>query len=256
MDRRGFILGAGALAASGPASAAGAVTVFAAASLQESLTEAGALWSRGSGTRATFSFGASSAMARQISQGAPADLFLSADLEWMDWLAERRLIVAASRRNLLSNSLVLVAPAGSRVVLPVSRGMPLARALGSGRLAIADVNAVPAGRYARAALISLGVWASVERRLLPAESVRAALAYVSRGEAPLGVVYATDARADPKVRVVGTFPASSHPAIVYPAALTAASRNGAAASLLGWLQGPQAGAVFKARGFGVLGRPN
>lgn len=255
MDRRGFMFGAGALAAAGPARAAGTITVFAAASLQESLTEAAALWSKGSGAPTRLSFGASSAMARQVSQGAPADLFLSADLEWMDWLAERRLIVSASRRNLLSNSLVLIAPAGSKTRLTVGRGMPLARALGEGRLAVADTNAVPAGKYAKAALTSLGLWPSMERKLLPAENVRAALAYVSRGEAPLGVVYATDARADPKVRVVGTFPASSHPPIVYPGAITAASRNGAAASFLGWLQGPQAGAVFRRYGFGVLARP-
>lgn len=255
LDRRGFILAAGALAASGPALAAGTVTVFAAASLQESLTQAGALWSKGSGTQAKFSFGASSAMARQISQGAPADLFLSADLEWMDWLAERKLIVPASRRNLLSNSLVLIAPAASKVKLTIGKGMPLARALGDGRLAVADTNAVPAGKYAKAALTRLGVWPSVAGKLLPAENVRTALAYVSRGEAPLGIVYATDAKADPKVRVVGTFPASSHPAIVYPGAITDGSRNSAAASFLGWLQAPEASAVFRKYGFGVLARP-
>lgn len=255
LGRRGFLLGAGALTAAFPAVAARTVTVFAAASLQESLTEAGGLWTRGSGTAVKFSFGASSAMARQISQGAPADLFLSADLEWMDWLAQRKLIVATSRRNLLSNRLVLIAPAASKTALTIGKGMPLARALGSGRLAVADPTTVPAGRYARAALTTLGVWSSVERKLLPAENVRAALAYVSRGEAPLGVVYATDARADAKVRVVGTLPASSHPLIVYPGAVTAGSRNPAAAALLGWLQGREAGAVFRKYGFGVLARP-
>jgi molybdate transport system substrate-binding protein len=257
LNRRGLVLGAGALAASGPAwAASGPVTVFAAASLQESLTQAGGLWTRGSGALVKFSFGASSAMARQISQGAPADLFLSADLEWMDWLAERKLIVPASRRNLLSNTLVLIAPVASKAKLTVAKGMPLARALGSGRLAVADTNSVPAGKYAKAALTSLGVWASVESKLLPAENVRTALAYVSRGEAPFGVVYATDARADPKVRVVGTFPASSHAPIVYPGAVVAASRNSAAASFLGWLQTPAASAVFRRYGFGVLARPS
>lgn len=256
VSRRALLLGAGALAVSTPArAAAGPVSVFAAASLQESLTRAGALWTAATGAQARFSFGASSAMARQISQGAPADLFLSADLEWMDWLAARKLIVPASRRNLLSNTLVLIAPAASKTKLTIGRGMPLAQALGAGRLAVADTSAVPAGRYAKAALTSLGVWRSVEGRLLPAESVRAALAYVSRGEAPLGVVYATDAKADPKVRVIGTFPASSHPPIVYPGAIVAASRNSAAAALLGWLQGPQASAVFRTYGFGVLARP-
>lgn len=256
LDRRGLILGGGLATLAGPGRAsAAAVTVFAAASLQESLTEAGGLWSRGAGTPVRFSFGASSAIARQISQGAPADLFLSADLEWMDWLAQRRLIIEASRRDLLSNTLVLIAPARSKTTLTVRRGMPLARALGSGRLAVADTAAVPAGRYARAALTSLGVWPSVANRLLPAESVRNALAYVARGEAPLGIVYATDARAEPKVRVVGAFPAGSHPAIVYPAALVATSRHRGAASLLGFLQGPAASAVFRRHGFGVLARP-
>lgn len=256
LDRRGLILGAGALAAGRPASASGApVTVFAAASLQESLTEAGNLWSRRAGAPVRFSFGASSAIARQISQGAPADLFLSADREWMDWLAGRRLIVGASRRDLLSNTLVLIAPASSKVRLVVGRGMSLARALGSGRLAVADTRVAPAGRYAKAALTSLEVWSSVKDRLLPAESVRNALAYVARGEAPLGIVYATDARADPRVRVVGIFPAGSHPPIVYPAARVAASRHREAASLLGYLQGPSASAVFRRHGFGVLARP-
>lgn len=255
LGRRDFILGGGALAAATPARAAGTISVFAAASLQESLTEAAARWSKSSGTQTKLSFGASSAIARQISQGAPADLFMSADLEWMDWLAERKLIVPASRRNLLSNTLVLIAPAGSKTTLTLGKGAPLAKALGSGRLAVADTASVPAGKYAKTALTNLGLWASVESKLLPAENVRAALAYVSRGEAPLGIVYATDARADPKVRVVGTFPASSHAPIVYPGAVTASSRNPAAAAFLGWLQGPEASKVFKARGFGVLARP-
>ena len=257
LDRRRLVLGAGALAVSTRGWAAGGpVTVFAAASLQESLTEAVRLWSAGSGARARFSFGASSTMARQISQGAPADLFLSADQEWMNWLAERRLVAPTTRRNLLSNSLVLIAPAGAKTRLTIGKGMPLARALGGGRLAVADTRAVPAGRYARAALTSLGVWSSIEPRLLPTENVRTALAYVARGEAPLGVVYATDARAEPRVRVVGTFPASSHPPIVYPGAIVAASRNSAAAvGLLGWLQGPRARAVFRRHGFGVPARP-
>jgi len=255
IGRRDLLLGLGAVAAPMPARAQAPLTVFAAASLQESLTVAGAAWTRVSGQTARLSFGASSAMARQIAQGAPADLFLSADREWMDWLAARKLIVPASRRDLLSNSLVLIAPAGSKTAIKVGKGMPLARALGGGRLAVADTAAVPAGKYAKAALTALGVWPSVEARLLPAENVRAALAYVSRGEAPLGIVYATDARADPKVRVVGTFPASSHAPIVYPGAVTAASRNGRAATFLGFLQGAEASAVFRRYGFGVLARP-
>lgn len=254
--RREILLGAGMLlATSRTAWAQAPLTVFAAASLQESLNAAGKAWTRSTGAPARFSFGASSAMARQLEQGAPADLFLSADLEWMDWAARRRLIVPASRRDLLSNSLVLIAPAGSRIAVRIGKGMPLARALGGGRLAVADTTAVPAGKYARAALTSLGVWAQVQDRLLPAENVRAALAYVSRGEAPLGIVYATDARADPKVRVVGTFPASGHAPIVYPGAVTASSRHPRAATFLGFLQGPEASAVFRRYGFGVLARP-
>lgn len=255
-SRRAFLTAAAAASlAPGFARAAGPVTVFAAASLQESLTAAGAAWTAKSGTPVRFSFGASSAIARQIDQGAPADLFLAADEEWMDWLASRRGIVTATRRRLLSNQLVLIAPAGSKTTLKIAPGMPLARALGGGRLAVADTASVPAGKYARTALTSLGVWASVEGRLLPAENVRAALAWVARGEAPLGVVYATDARAEPKVRVVGVFPASSHPPIVYPGAVTARSRNSGAAAFLGFLQGPRAGAIFRRYGFGVLARP-
>ena len=254
--RRVFLSGAAALLAPTFAGAGEPLTVFAAASLQESLMAAGAAFTARTGTPVRFSFGASSAMARQIDQGAPADVFLSADEEWMDWLAGKGGIVPATRRRLLSNQLVLIAPAGSKTRLTIGPGMLLARALGAGgRLAVADTTAVPAGKYARASLTRLGVWDSVEDRLLPGETVRAALAYVSRGEAPLGIVYATDARAEPKVRVVGVFPESSHPPIVYPGAVTAGSRNSGAAAFLGFLQGPQASAIFKRYGFGVLARP-
>lgn len=256
LNRRGLLLAAAGLAAPKLAFAASPLTVFAAASLQESLTAAGEAWTKAGGAPVRLSFGASSAMARQIEKGAPADVFLSADLEWMDWLAERKLIVAASRRNLLSNQLVLIAPAVSKTTLKISQGMPLAKALGEGRLAVADTTAVPAGKYAKASLTALGVWDSVADRLLPGENVRAALAYVSRGEAPLGIVYATDAKADPKVKVVGVFPAASHPPIVYPGAVLAGSRNNTAGSFLGFLQGPEASAVFRKYGFGVLARPN
>lgn len=252
--RRSFLAGAAALV---PAAtrAGGPLTVFAAASLQEALTAAGAAWTATSGSPVRFSFGASSAIARQIDQGAPADVFLSADEEWMDWLQARGGIVAATRRRLLSNRLVLIAPVSSRTTLRIGPGFALARGLGGGRLAMADPASVPAGRYARASLNRLGVWASVADRLLPAENVRAALAYVARGEASLGIVYATDAKAEPKVRVLGVFPDSSHPPIVYPGAVTAASRNGAAAGFLGFLQGPRASAIFRRHGFGVLARP-
>lgn len=253
--RRVFLTGAAASLAPTFARAGAPVTVFAAASLQESLTAVGAAWTAKGGAPVRFSFGASSAMARQIDQGAPADVFLSADEAWMDWLAGKGGIVAATRRRLLSNQLVLIAPAGSKTTLRVGPGMLLARALGAGRLAVADTTAVPAGKYAKASLTRLGVWKQVEDKLLPGENVRAALAYVTRGEAPLGIVYATDARADPGVRVVGIFPESSHPPIVYPGAVTARSRNGAAAVFLGFLQSPRAAGIFRRYGFGVLARP-
>lgn len=254
-SRRVLLAGAAAALAPALARAAQPLTVFAAASLQESLTAVGAAWTAESGIPVRFSFGASPAIARQIDQGAPADLFVSADEAWMDWLAGKGGIVAATRRRLLSNQLVLIAPAGSKAALKIAPGMPLAKALGGGRLAVADTTSVPAGKYAMAALTSLGVWASVRERLLPAENVRAALAYVARGEAPLGIVYATDAKAESKVRTIGVFPPSSHPPIVYPGAVTARSRNSGAAAFLGFLQGSRAAAIFRRYGFGVLARP-
>lgn len=228
------------------------VTVFAAASLKNALDEVGREYAR-TGGEARFSYAASSAMARQIEQGAPADVYVSADTQWMAYLAERRLIVAASRRDLLSNRLALIAPADSRVTLRVARGMPLGRALGRGRLAIAGPE-VPAGRYARVALGALGAWDAVSGRLAQAENVRTALQYVARGESPLGVVYDTDARVEPKVRIVGLFPTGSHPAIVYPAAVVAGSRNPDAARFLDFMSGPRAAAVFRRHGFTVLPR--
>lgn len=234
-----------------PAQAA-PVTVFAAASLKNALDEVGREYAR-TGGEARFSYAASSAMARQIEQGAPADVYVSADTQWMAYLAERRLIVAASRRDLLSNRLALIAPADSRVTLRVARGMPLGRALGRGRLAIAGPE-VPAGRYARAALSALGAWDAVSGRLAQAENVRTALQYVARGESPLGVVYDTDARVEPKVRIVGLFPTGSHPAIVYPAAVVAGSSNPDAARFLDFMSGPRAAAVFRRHGFTVLPR--
>ena len=253
-NRRTVLASAAALLLPAVARAGPPLMVFAASSLQESLAAVGAAWTARSGAPVRFSFGASSAMARQIDQGAPADLFLSADDEWMDWLAGKGGIVPASRRRLLSNRLVLIAPARAKAALTIAPGFPLARALGAGRLAVADPVAVPAGKYAKAALIALGVWESVDDRLLPAENVRTTLAYVARGEAPFGIVYATDAKAEPKVKVVGVFPASSHPPVVYPGAVTSASRHGGAVAFLRFLQGPQAMAIFKRYGFGAPGR--
>jgi molybdate transport system substrate-binding protein len=223
--------------------------VFAAASLENALDDVARAWP---GAPARLSYAASSVIARQIAEGAPADVFVSADQDWMDWLAERRLIVAASRRNLLSNHLALIAPANSPARLTVRRGMPLAAALGEdGRLAIAGPD-VPAGRYAEASLRALGVWPTVEGRLARGENVRATLAFVARGEAPLGVVYDTDALREPAVRIVGIFPDASHPPIVYPAALVAASHDPAGAAFLAFMEGPRAGAVFRRYGFRTL----
>lgn len=240
-------------APAGPAQAQSRpLTVFAAASLSTALDAVAANWKAKSGKPVALSYAASSAVARQIEQGAPADLVLTADLDWMDWLAQRSLIRPDSRVTLLGNSLVLVAPADRAATLDIAPGFPLAQALGDGRLAMADVTSVPAGRYGRAALESLGVWASVANRVAQAENVRAALLFVARGETPLGIVYRTDARPEPRVRIVGTFPATSHPPIVYPAAITASSAHPDAAAFAAFLRGPEARARFEAEGFAVL----
>ena len=223
--------------------------VLAAASLQESLTEAANVWAARGHAKPVLSFAASSALARQVIAGAPADLFLSADEEWMDAVAKAGLIRPGTRATLLGNRLVLIAPASSKVRLTPARGFALAKALGSGRLALADPDAVPAGKYAKAALIHLGVWASVAAKTAPAENVRAAMALVERRAAPLGIVYATDARASKAVRVVGTFPASSHPPIRYPVALLKASRSKDAAGFRAFLLSKQGRAIFARHGF-------
>jgi molybdate transport system substrate-binding protein len=193
-------------------------------------------------------YAASSALARQIEHGAPAEIFISADLDWMDYLAERTLIRTGSRTNLLGNRLVLIAPKGKAVSLKIDKGVGLAAALGRERLALANPDVVPAGKYARAALISLGVWDSVANRIAPTENVRAALLLVSRAEAPLGVVYQTDARIEPGVVVVDTFPESTHPPITYPIALLRPASPGAA-KVLEFLKSPAARAVFERHGF-------
>ncbi len=223
--------------------------VLAAASLQESLTEAAAAWAAKGHPEPVLSFAASSALARQILAGAPADLFLSADEDWMDAIAKAGLLRAGTRTTLLGNRLVLIAPVASKVRLTPVRGFALARALGSGRLALADPAAVPAGKYAKAALTALGVWPGVAAKIAPAENVRAALALVERGAAPLGIVYATDARAAQAVRVVGVFPASSHPPIRYPVAVLTASRHRDAAGFRAFLSSKQGRAIFARHGF-------
>ncbi len=227
------------------------VVVFAAASLKNAMDDALKAFTAKTGVAAKVSYGGSSAIARQIEQGAPADVFVSADPDWMDYLARRGLIVTASRSDLLTNHLALIAPADSKVTLRIGRNMPLAAALGADRLAIAGPE-VPAGKYGQASLTALGVWPGVQDRLARAENVRAALAFVARGETPLGIVYDTDARVEPKVRVVGLFPDSSHPPIVYPIARVSASRSSDAAALLTFLKGPEAAAIFRVYGFRPL----
>jgi molybdate transport system substrate-binding protein len=227
-------------------------TVFAAASLKNALDAVAADWHEKTGGAPVISYAATSALAKQIEQGAEADVLISADLAWMDYLAERKLIDPETRFNLLANQLVLIAPRGSELSATIGPGFPLAKLLGDGRLAIAGVDAVPAGKYGKAALQSLGVWDQVKDKLAQAENVRAALRLVSRGEAPLGVVYASDAKADPNVKVVGVFPGDSHPPIVYPAAKLAASESPAADDFLGYLRAPEAAPRFRENGFTVL----
>jgi len=227
------------------------VMVFAAASLTETMQEIATQYARERGARVVFSLAASMTLARQIELSAGADIFVSADAESMDYLEQRNRIAKASRRNLLANRLVLIAPSSSNIALEIAPRVRIAEALMGGRLAMANVESVPAGRYGKAALMTLGVWESVAGRLAQGDDVRTALSYVARGEAPLGIVYATDARVEPNVRVVGTFPESSHPPIVYPAALTAEAAP-QAAQFLAYLQSPQAAAVFERAGFTVL----
>ena len=242
-----------ALLSGGPALAArpSPPVVLAAASLQESLSAAADAWARTGHPRPVISFAASSALARQVQAGAPADLFVSADEEWMDVLTKARLIAPASRADFLTNRLVLVAPATSRLRLAVAPRMAIGAALGSGRLALADPDSVPAGRYAREALTQLGAWPQLAGKLARAENVRAALALVARGETPLGVVYATDALAEPRVRVVGLFPAGSHRPIAYPLARLARSANPEGEAFRRFLLSPAARAVFRRYGFGT-----
>jgi len=227
------------------------MTVFAAASLKEALDAVAHDYMQRSQDKVVISYGASSALARQIDNGAPADLFLSADLDWMDYLARRRLINQASRHELLGNQLVLIAPAASSATLKIGPGFALAAQLGAEKLAMANPDAVPAGKYGKAALLALGVWPAVAAKVARADNVRAALMLVARGEARYGIVYRTDALAEPKVRIVDTFPATSHAPIVYPVALTVTAAP-AAKELLDYLQGEPAAVVWRKFGFTAL----
>ena len=242
---------AGLMMMAGPAGAQ-SVTVFAAASTTNALTEiADAFMASGAG-KVTLSFAASSTLAKQVEQGAPAHVFLSADEKWMNYMADKGLIDPASRVDLLGNRLALIAPADESIgAVDIVPGFPLATLLGDGRLVTGDPDHVPVGGYARQALQTLGVWRGVESRLARVDSVRAAVALVERGEVPLGIVYTTDAAISPKVRVVGIFPADSHPPVVYPAALVAGPLPAAAKAFLTFMGSPAAKAVWRKYGFVV-----
>jgi len=224
------------------------ILVFAAASLTNVLDEIGAAYTQQTRQPVKFSYAASSALARQLEAGARADVFFSTDLEWMDYVQARGLIDRTTRRNVLANRLVLVAPADSKIELKIAPGFALAAALGNGRLATGDPESVPVGKYARSALTSLGVWNDVADRLVRADNVRSALAFIARGETPLGIVYETDAKVERRVRVVDFFPADSHSPIVYPVAVTASARP-AARQFIDFLQSAPAQEAFKKYGF-------
>lgn len=231
------------------------LTVFAAASMKNALDDVSAAYSAKSGVKIVASYAASSALAKQIEQGAPADIFVSADTDWMDYTIGKKTINEPTRVNLLGNSLVLIAPKDSRLdKVAIGPGFDLAKLAGDGRIATGDVKAVPVGKYAKAALEKLGAWQAAEPKFAMAESVRAALALVARGEAPLGIVYSTDAKIEPGVKIVGTFPAGSHPAITYPVAATATAKP-EAAGYLAFLRSSAAKAIFEKYGFSFLVSP-
>jgi molybdate transport system substrate-binding protein len=241
--------------APGGAPAAADVTVFAAASLRDALDAQVAQFEHEGRQRVIVSYAGSNALANQIEAGAPADIFVSADVDWMDYLDTRGLLAPGTRRDLLRNRLVLVAPAASGSALKIGPKFALAASLGPDRLAMANPDSVPAGKYAKAALEALGVWASVENKLARTENVRAALVLVARGEAPFGVVYATDALAEPRVRVVDTFPESTHPPIVYPIAVTAHARSSAPVNgFFAYLSSAAARATWRRYGFAPVER--
>jgi molybdate transport system substrate-binding protein len=243
------------VAGTGLATAARAddVVVFAAASLKDSLDAVNADWQKATGKHATISYAASSALAKQIEAAAPADVFISADLDWMDYLDKKNLIAPGTRHNLLGNVLVLIAPADSKAGdVDIKPDFPLAKLLGGGKLAMADPASVPAGKYGKAALTKLGVWDSVSGSVAAAENVRACLLLVARGEAPYGIVYKTDAAIEPKVKIVGTFPSDAVPPIIYPIGQVASSKNPDAAAFISYPSGPDATKQFEHYGFSVL----
>lgn len=229
------------------------IVVFAAASMKNALDEVAAEWTKTNKLDVKISYAASSALAKQLENGAPADIFVSADLRWMDHVEGKKLVRAGTRQSLLGNTLVLIARKDGKFKdVKIGQNFDLAGMLGNDRLAVGQVDSVPAGRYAKAALEKLGIYKSVEPKLAQAENVRVALAYVARGEAPLGIVYGTDAASEPQVMVAGTFPDGSYPPIVYPVALMESSKNPNATKFLKSLSTPSAQAIFRKHGFSVL----
>ncbi|MGI8527393.1 MAG: molybdate ABC transporter substrate-binding protein [Pseudolabrys sp.] len=244
-----------ALATLQPAGAQDTLTVFAAASMKNALDDVDAAFARATGVKVTASYAASSALAKQIESGAPADVFISADLQWMDYVAGKNLIKPDTRANLLGNKLVLIAGKDSKTDnVKIANGFNPAKLAGDGRIAVADVKAVPAGRYAKAALESLGSWQAAEPKLAQAENVRATLAFVARGEAPVGIVYETDAKIEPNVKIVGVFPDGSHPPVTYPVAATANAKPDAM-RYLQFLRSAEAKTIFEKYGFSYLIKP-
>ncbi|RXH21379.1 molybdenum ABC transporter substrate-binding protein [Bradyrhizobium nanningense] len=231
------------------------ITVFAAASMKNALDEVDAAYTAKTGVKFSVSYAASSVLARQIEQGAPADVFVSADTDWMDYAIVRKTINEASRVILLGNSIVLIAPKDSEINnVAITQGFDLGKLAGDGRIATGDVKSVPVGKYAKAALEKLGAWQAAEAKFAMAESVRAALTLVARGEANLGIVYSTDAKVEPGVKIVGTFPADSHPAIIYPAAATTTAKAGTS-DYLAFLRSSAAKTIFEKYGFKFLVSP-
>ena len=229
--------------------------VFAAASMKNALDDIDAAFTAKTGTKVSASYAASSTLAKQIEQGAPADIFVSADTDWMDYATAKKTIDEATRFNLLGNSIVLIAPEDSKIDnVTIGPGFDLAKLAGDGKIATGDVKSVPVGKYAKASLEKLGAWQAAEPKFAMAESVRAALALVARGEAVLGIVYSTDAKVEPGVKIVGTFPADSHPPIIYPVAATTTAKPEANA-YLDYLRSPAAKTVLEKYGFTYLIRP-
>lgn len=235
-----------------PAATQEKVTVFAAASMKNALDNANKAWAVQGGKDVTVSYAASSALAKQIESGAPADIFISADLDWMKYVSDKKLVKEDTKFNWLGNRIVLIAAKDAAKPVDIKPGFDLAGLLKGGRLAMGEPNSVPAGKYGKAALEKLGAWSAVEKSVASAESVRAALALVSRGEAPYGIVYQTDAAADPGVAIVGTFPADTHPPIVYPIAILSESKSEDAAAYLDYLKSAKAVPFFEKEGFTIL----